>query len=111
MRLRQRDLKEVYLEPRIKIEQENVESDEEESYSYSSSVLLMCNIKYIKNSYQSDATGEKNIGSIELLYQGEVSIKKQDRMFININEQEKVFYIVDDIIPYSNHVKVILKEV
>lgn len=110
MRLKQRDLKEIYLEPRIKIEQECIESDEEERYSYGSPVLLMCNLKSVKNSISNESIGDKNIGSVEFLYQGEVVIKKGDRMIRNITEHEKRIYVVDDIIHHSSHVWGLLRE-
>ncbi|MGL4656770.1 MAG: hypothetical protein ACRCWM_12950 [Sarcina sp.] len=109
MRLRVRDLKEIFLEPRLKGESKCIESDEESVYSYGSSVSLLVNIKVLKNSVINKSTGEIDEGSVEIMYQGEYHIKKGDRVFIKVSEQEKTVYKVDDVIRYTSHLWAMLK--
>lgn len=109
MRLRVRELKEIFLEPRLEGKSQCVESDEESVYSYGSSVSLLVNIKVLKNSVINKSTGEIDEGSVEIMYQGEHPIRKGDRVFIKVSEQEKIFYKVDDVIRYTSHLWAMLK--
>lgn len=109
MRLRVRELKEIFLEPKFKVESEYIESDEESVYSYGSSVSLLVNIKVLKNSVINKSTGEIDEGSVEVMYQGEHHINRGDRVFINFSEHEKVVYKVDDVVRYTSHLWAMLK--
>lgn len=109
MRLRVKDLKEIFLAPRLKVESECIESDEESSYTYGSPISLLANVRVLKNRIVNEVTGEKEEGSVEILYQGSQLIRKGDRVFININEHERVTYVVDDVIRHSSHLWAMLK--